>query len=143
MDNTYRVVQATAKGRLELARKPLRDPAPDQVRIRVETCGVCHSDSATIEGIYAIDWPRVPGHEAVGTIDALGANVRGWKVGQRVGVGFLGGSCGYCDYCRHGELVHCRNQAYTGVQLDGGYSEVMLAKASGLVAIPDGVASSD
>ena len=141
MDNTYRVMQATGPGRLELARKPLRDPAPDQVRIRVETCGVCHSDAATIEGVYAIDWPRVPGHEVVGRIDALGSNVHGWSVGQRVGVGFLGGACGYCDYCRHGDLVNCRNQPYTGVQLDGGYAEVMIAKASGLVAIPDRISS--
>ena len=141
MDTTYRVVQATGPGRLELARKPLRDPAPDQVRIRVETCGVCHSDTATIDGLFPIGWPRVPGHEVVGRIDALGSSVRGWNLGQRVGVGFLGGACGYCDYCRHGDLVNCRNQTYTGVHDDGGYAEVMLAKASALVAIPDRLSS--
>jgi propanol-preferring alcohol dehydrogenase len=142
-NTTYRAIQVTAPGRLELAQKPLRDPGPDQVRIRVETCGVCHSDTATVQGALPIDWPRVPGHEVVGRIDAIGASVRGWKLGQRVGVGFLGGACGYCDYCRGGDLVECRNQDYTGVHLDGGYAEVMIAKASGLIAIPDGISSVD
>src|SRR6202007_562604 len=119
------------------------EPGPGQGRIRVEACGVCHSDAATVEGAFPIDWPRVPGHEAVGRIDALGAHVRGWVVGQRVGVGFLGGSCGYCDYCRNGDLVNCRNQEYTGIHHDGGYAEVMIAKGSGLVAIPDELSSAD
>jgi propanol-preferring alcohol dehydrogenase len=74
--------------------KPLVDPGPGQVRIRVEASGVCHSDAGTVEGSFPIDWPRVPGHEVVGRIDALGSGVQGWAVGQRVGVGFLGGSCG-------------------------------------------------
>ena len=78
-------------------------------------------------------FPRVPGHEAVGRIDALGAGVQGWAIGERVGVGFLGGSCGYCEFCRNGDLVNCRNQEYTGIHHDGGYAEVMLAKASGLM----------
>src|SRR5262252_701447 len=86
--STYQAVQAVGPGRLELARKPLRDPGPGQVRIRVEACGVCHSDSGTVEGMFPIDWPRVPGHEVVGKIDMLGSNVQGWAVGQRVGVGF-------------------------------------------------------
>jgi propanol-preferring alcohol dehydrogenase len=83
-----------------------------------------------------IAWPRVPGHEAVGVIDMLGAGVEGWTVGQRVGVGFLGGSCGRCEQCRGGDLVNCRNQEYTGVQHDGGYAEVLIAKATGLMFIP-------
>ena len=102
----YRAVQAVAPGRLELVRKPIRDPGPGEVRIRVEACGVCHSDSATVEGVLPIEWPRVPGHEAVGRIDVIGEGVEGWAVGQRVGVGFLGGSCGHCDYCRDGDLVN-------------------------------------
>ena len=139
--STYQAVQAVGPGRLELARKPLRDPGPGQVRIRVEACGVCHSDSGTVEGMFAIDWPRVPGHEVVGKIDMLGVNVQGWKVGQRVGVGFLGGSCGYCEYCREGDLVNCRNQEFTGIHRDGGYAEMLIAGASGLMSIPDGLSS--
>ena len=102
---TYRAVQAVAPGKLELVQKPFTEPPPGHVRIRVEACGVCHSDSATVEGILPIQWPRVPGHEAVGRIDAIGEDVQGWALGQRVGIGFLGGSCGYCEYCRDGDLV--------------------------------------
>src|SRR6516164_8761950 len=139
--STYQAVQAVAPGRLELVRKTLLAPGPGQVRIRVETCGVCHSDAGTVEGSFPIDWPRVPGHEVVGRIDAVGAGVQGWAVGQRVGVGFLGGSCGYCDLCRDGDLVNCRNQKFTGIHHDGGYAEVMIAKASGLMSIPNELSS--
>jgi propanol-preferring alcohol dehydrogenase len=141
--STYRAVQAVSPGRLELTEMPVVNPQAGQVRIRVEACGVCHSDSATVEGILPIAWPRVPGHEAVGRIDAIGEGIEGWKVGQRVGVGFLGGSCGHCEYCRDGDLVNCINQDYTGVQQDGGYAEVMVAKASGLIAVPDDLKSVD
>jgi propanol-preferring alcohol dehydrogenase len=139
--STYQAVQAVAPGRLELVRKPIRDPGLGEVRIRIEACGVCHSDSATVEGVFPIDWPRVPGHEAVGRIDALGAYVQGWVVGQRVGVGFLGGFCGYCEFCRGGDLVSCRNQEFTGIHRDGGYSEMLVARASGLMSIPDDLSS--
>jgi propanol-preferring alcohol dehydrogenase len=141
--STYRAVQAVSPGKLELTEKPLLEPPEGHVRIRVEACGVCHSDSATVEGALPIEWPRVPGHEAVGRIDAIGAGVEGWAVGQRVGVGFLGGSCGYCEYCRDGDLVNCTNQGFTGVQQDGGYAEVMIAKASGLMRVPDDLSSVD
>src|SRR5258708_6843359 len=140
---TYKAVLAISPGRLELVEKALKAPGPGQVRIRVEACGVCHSDSATVEGILPIQWPRVPGHEAVGRIDAIGEDVQGWTVGQRVGVGFLGGSCGYCEYCRDGDLVNCKNQSFTGVQQDGGYAESMIAKASGLMSVPDDLSSVD
>jgi propanol-preferring alcohol dehydrogenase len=93
--------------------------------------------------MFPIDWPRVPGHEVVGRIDMLGSNVQGWAVGQRVGVGFLGGACGYCEFCRNGDLVNCRNQVFTGIHQDGGYAEVLLAKASGLMSIPDDLSSVD
>jgi len=93
--STYRAVHAVSPGKLELAEKPLLGPPAGHVRVRVEACGVCHSDSATVEGALPIQWPRVPGHEAVGRIDLIGEGVEGWVVGQRVGVGFLGGSCGY------------------------------------------------
>ena len=141
--STYRAVHAVSPGQLELTEKPFCDPPPQHVRIRVEACGVCHSDSATVEGILPIEWPRVPGHEAVGRIDAIGEGVQGWKMGQRVGVGFLGGSCGYCVYCRDGDLVNCINQGYTGVQHDGGYAEMMIARSSGLIAVPDDLSSVD
>jgi propanol-preferring alcohol dehydrogenase len=143
MNATYRAIEVSKPGEFSVVRKPLLDPGPTQVRIRVEACGVCHSDSATVEGLFPIDWPRVPGHEVVGRIDALGSGVQGWAVGQRVGVGFLGGSCGSCEFCRNGDLVNCRNQEYTGIHHDGGYAEVMIAKASGLVAIPDALSSVD
>src|SRR6202045_800728 len=141
--STYRAVQAVSPGRLELTEKTLHAPGPGKVRIRVEACGVCHSDSGTVEALFPIEWPRVPGHEVVGRIDALGSGVQGWVVGQRVGVGFLGGSCGYCEFCRSGDLVNCRNQEYTGIHHDGGYAEVMIAKASGLVSIPEDLSSVD
>src|SRR5713101_2997024 len=139
--STYRAVQAVSPGKLELTEKPLLDPPRGHVRIRIEACGVCHSDAGTVEGVFPIQWPRVPGHEAVGRVDALGEGVEGWTVGQRVGVGFLGGSCGHCVPCRAGDLVNCQNQAYTGVQQDGGYAEVMIAKASGLMSVPDDLSS--
>ncbi|MFY9940262.1 MAG: alcohol dehydrogenase catalytic domain-containing protein [Silvibacterium sp.] len=141
MNATYRAIELSGPGKFSEVRKPLLDPGPNQVRIRVEACGVCHSDAATVDGLFPIDWPRVPGHEVVGRIDALGSGVQGWAVGQRVGVGFLGGFCGYCEYCRDGDLVNCRNQEYTGIHHDGGYAEVMIAKASGLVSIPDDLSS--
>ncbi len=137
MSATYRAVEVRRPKEFAEVRKPLQNPGPNEVRIRVEACGVCHSDSATVEGLLpGLTFPRVPGHEVVGRIDALGSAVQGWAVGQRVGVGFLGGSCGYCEYCRDGDLVNCANQAYTGVQHDGGYAEVMIAKSTGLIAVP-------
>jgi alcohol dehydrogenase, propanol-preferring len=141
--STYRAVQAVSPGKLELTEKTLADPPAGHVRIRVEACGVCHSDAATVEGLMPIEWPRVPGHEAVGRIDMIGERVEGWAVGQRVGVGFLGGSCGYCEFCRDGDLVNCKNQSYTGVQQDGGYAESMIAKATGLMVVPGDLSSVD
>jgi alcohol dehydrogenase, propanol-preferring len=142
MTTTYRAVQVSKPGRLDVVERELTAPPPGNVRIRVEACGVCHSDSATVDGIFpGITYPLVPGHEAVGRIDALGEGVQGWAVGQRVGVGFLGGSCGYCEFCRNGDLVNCRNQEHTGIHRDGGYAEVMTAKASGLVSVPDDLSS--
>src|SRR6516165_9045132 len=140
---TYKAIEVQRPGGFSEVSKPLLDPGPGHVRIRVEACGVCHSDSGTVEGVFPIDWPRVPGHEVVGRIDALGSGVQGWAVGQRVGVGFLGGSCGYCEFCRGGDLVNCRNQEYTGIHHDGGYAEVMIARARGLMSITDSMSSAD
>src|SRR6201997_4091274 len=140
---TYRAIQAVSQGRLELTEKTLQAPGPGKVRIRVEACGVCHSDAGTVQALFPIEWPRVPGHEVVGRIDVIGTAVHGWAVGQRVGVGFLGGFYGYCEFCRNGDLVNCRNQEFTGIHRDGGYAEVMIAKASGLMSIPDDLSAVD
>src|SRR5262245_26191931 len=138
----YTAVEVTERGRFSKVERPLNDPGPGKVRIRVEACGVCHSDSATVEATFpGTSYPRVPGHEAVGRIDAVGSGVPGWSLGERVGVGFLGGACGYCEFCRGGDLVNCRNQEFTGIHHDGGYAEVMIARASGLVSIPDNLSS--
>jgi propanol-preferring alcohol dehydrogenase len=115
----------------------LVEPGPGHVRISVEACGVCHSDVGTVEADRAADNPRVPGHEIVGHIDAVGDGVTGWGVGQRVGVGFLGGPDGVCVFCRRGDFVNCTNQPRTGGTTDGGYAESVVVRASGLVAIPD------
>jgi alcohol dehydrogenase, propanol-preferring len=143
MGSTYKAVEVSAPNVFRVVERAISEPAAGEVRIRVEACGVCHSDSGTVEGLFPIEWPRVPGHEAVGRIDALGSGVQGWTVGQRVGVGFLGGSCGYCEFCRNGDLVNCRNQEFTGIHRDGGYAEVVLARASGLMSIPDAMSSAD
>jgi alcohol dehydrogenase, propanol-preferring len=144
MSATYRAIEVTRPGQFSDVRRPLQDPGPGQVRIRIEACGVCHSDSATVDGVFpGIVYPRVPGHEVVGRVDALGAGVQGWAAGQRVGIGFLAGFCGYCEFCRSGDLVNCRYQEQTGIHHDGGYAEVMIAKASGLMSIPNELSSAD
>jgi D-arabinose 1-dehydrogenase-like Zn-dependent alcohol dehydrogenase len=134
---TYRAVQVSKPGRLEVVERELTSPPPGKVRIRVEACGVCHSDALTVEGLSPdVRYPRVPGHEVVGKIDALGEDVSAWKLGQRVGVGFLGGHCGRCTPCRRGDFVNCQNQPVSGVADDGGYTEVMIADERALAAVP-------
>lgn len=141
---TYRAYQALGGGRLELVDRPVEAPAAGMVRVAVEACGVCHTDVLTVEGGFpGMTYPRVPGHEAVGRVDALGAGVTRWKLGQRVGVGFLAGRCGECPSCRRGDFVNCANQAITGLHLDGGYAEMMVASQHALVAIPDALQSAD
>lgn len=142
--STYRAYQVTGQHQFELVERELLEPAPGQVRIRVDSCGVCHTDSITAEGFRPdATQPLVPGHEVVGVIDAIGAAVNGWQVGERVGVGFLGGHCGDCEWCRRGDFVNCQNQAQTGLTEDGGYAEVLYARASGLVRVPDQMDSLD
>jgi len=110
----------------------------------VEACGICHTDAATVTGIYpGLKLPRVPGHEVVGSIEALGTGVSRWKVGQRVGVGFFGGEDGVCEPCRRGDIVNCQNPVVPGVTVDGGYAEVMIAEARGIAAIPDELRSAE
>jgi propanol-preferring alcohol dehydrogenase len=142
--STYRAIQVTEPKKLELVQRPIPNPPAGKVRIRVEACGVCHTDSFTVEGLFpGLTFPRVPGHEVVGKIDALGGGVSGWTIGQRVGVGFLGGHCGACNLCRRGDFVNCTNQPISGAHYDGGYAESMIAIPSGLVSIPDDLGSAD
>jgi D-arabinose 1-dehydrogenase-like Zn-dependent alcohol dehydrogenase len=113
-------------------------PGAGQVRIKVQACGVCHSDVLTVEGAWpGIQYPRVPGHEVAGVIDAVGAGVSVWKKGQRVGVGWHGGQDNTCPECRRGDFRNCRNQQITGISYDGGYEEYMVAPIEALVSIPD------
>lgn len=139
---SYKAMQVTRPGILELAHKPLRVPSTGQVRIRVEACGICHTDAMTVQGgLPGIQYPRVPGHEVVGRIDSLGDGASGWQIGQRVGVGFLAGHCNACAECRRGNFTTCQNQQWTGIHHDGGYAEMMMANANALVAIPDSMDS--
>jgi D-arabinose 1-dehydrogenase-like Zn-dependent alcohol dehydrogenase len=144
--STMRVVQVVrAKGPLELAEREIPAPGPGTVRIRVQACGICHSDSLTKEGLWpGIQYPRVPGHEVAGVIDAVGAGVAGWMPGQRVGVGWYGGHCGHCDSCRHGDFVTCQvAPQVSGVTYDGGYAEYMIASVQALALIPEGLSAVD
>jgi D-arabinose 1-dehydrogenase-like Zn-dependent alcohol dehydrogenase len=114
------------------------EPAAGQVRVKIEACGVCHSDVLVKEGLWpGIQFPRVPGHEIAGRIDAVGAGVTTWKQGQRVGVGWHGGHCFVCEPCRRGDFAMCLNRKITGIDFDGGYAEYMIARAEALAAIPD------
>jgi len=135
-----RAVQLTkAGGPLELVEREIPAPGAGKVRIKVQACGVCHSDSLTKEGRWpGLQYPRVPGHEVVGVVDALGAGVAGWTVGQRVGVGWHGGHCGRCDSCRRGDFFACQlGPQVTGITFDGGYADYMIAPVEGLAAVPD------
>jgi D-arabinose 1-dehydrogenase-like Zn-dependent alcohol dehydrogenase len=129
------------KGRFQMEERDLPEPGRHEVRVRVQACGVCHSDSITVEGLVpGIAYPRIPGHEVIGVIDALGPDVDGWKVGARVGVGWFGGSCLYCAHCRRDEAFACDNiQEVTGLTRDGGYATHMLARASALAKVPEGL----
>ena len=136
---SYRAVQVTApKGSLELVERDLPEPGRGEARIRIQACGICHSDAFTVEGRFpGIEYPRVPGHEIAGVVDALGAESEPWRVGQRVGVGWYGGHCGHCDRCRRGDFVTCRQGRVPGISYDGGYAEYMIAPVQALASIPD------
>jgi D-arabinose 1-dehydrogenase-like Zn-dependent alcohol dehydrogenase len=121
----------------EIVEREIPEPGPGQVRIRVQACGVCHSDVITKEGVFPISYPRVPGHEVAGVIDALGAGVQVWKKGQRVGVGWHGGQDGTCLACRRGDFVNCANVKICGVSYDGGYQEFMVAPVEALANMPE------
>ncbi|MGP4017001.1 alcohol dehydrogenase catalytic domain-containing protein [Saccharopolyspora sp. 5N708] len=140
--STFRAFEVTGSRQFKLVERQLRAPLPGQVRLKVESCGICHTDMLAAEGLRADpSQPIVPGHEIIGVIDAVGDGVTGWQVGDRVGVGFLGGHCGQCDPCRRGDFVNCTDQPQTGTTVDGGYAEVTYARPSGLVRVPEGLTS--
>ncbi|MDQ0757587.1 alcohol dehydrogenase catalytic domain-containing protein [Streptomyces canus] len=140
--STYQAFEATGVHNLKLVERDLVDPAPGHVRLRAEACGVCHTDVLAVEGLRSgPSQPVVPGHEVVGVIDAVGVGITVWRPGDRVGVGFLNGQCWECEPCRRGDFVNCRNQQQTGTTTDGGYAEVVYARASGLVRIPEGLSA--
>ena len=144
MTDTYTAVQVSAPGVLEVVERRMVQPGAGQVRIRVEACGICHTDAATVTGTYeGLKLPRVPGHEVVGRIDALGSGVSKWKIGQRVGIGFFGGEDGVCEPCRRGDIVNCQNPVTPGITVDGGYAEVMIAEARGIASIPDNLGAAE
>jgi D-arabinose 1-dehydrogenase-like Zn-dependent alcohol dehydrogenase len=137
---TMRVAQVSAPdGPLEVVERPLPDPGPTTVRVAIDACGVCHSDTLTKTAAFpGIVLPRVPGHEVVGRIDTLGPGVQGWAVGDRVGVGWHGGYCGRCDPCRRGQFFACvTGPPVTGIAHDGGYGEYMIAPVTSLARVPD------
>jgi propanol-preferring alcohol dehydrogenase len=143
--STYRAFEVTGSQNFALVERELTDPLPGQVRLQVQACGICHTDSLAVEGLLRPDpgSPIVPGHEIVGVIDAVGAGVTAWSVGDQVGVGFLNGHCGECEFCRRGDFVNCAAQPLTGTTMDGGYAEVAFARASGLVRIPQAMSAVD
>ncbi len=136
---------AKAGGPLELVEREIPAPGAGKVRIKVQACGVCHSDVLTKEGYWpGIQYPRVPGHEVIGVVDALGTGVTGWTVGQRVGVGWHAGHCGRCDSCRRGDFFACQlGPLISGISFDGGYADYMVAPVEGLAAVPDELANTD
>ena len=125
------------KGPLEIVEQDIPEPGARHVRIKVQACGVCHSDSFTKEGLFpGIQYPRVPGHEIAGVIDAIGNDVMEWKTGQRVGVGWHGGHCGHCESCRRGDFVTCSYLQVPGIAYDGGYADYVIAPTEAIASIP-------
>ena len=136
-----RVVQVPkAGGPFELVERPVPEPGPGQVQIKVEACGICHSDTVIKDGLFpGINYPAVPGHEVAGHVTKIGSGIDRLKVGQRVGVGWHGGYCSHCDPCREGEFSFCTTGAVTGIAFNGGYAEYMVAPESAVAAMPDGI----
>jgi len=129
-----------AGGDWELVERDVPEPGQGQVRVKVEACGICHSDALVKEGLWpGLQYPRVPGHEIAGRVDAVGANVTSWAIGQRVGVGWHGGHCFVCEQCRRGDFAMCVNRKVTGIDFDGGYASHVIVPAAVLAAIPDDV----
>ena len=132
------------RGPFEIVERDIPEPGSMQVRIKVQACGICHSDSFTKEGLFpGIQYPRVPGHEIAGIIDVVGKDVVEWKAGQRVAVGWHGGHCGHCESCRRGDFVTCRYAQVPGISYDGGYADYMIAPTEALAIIPDELSATD
>ncbi len=142
---TGRAMQVSAAGgAFQLVKKEFPEPGPGHVRIRVQACGVCHSDSLTKLGYWpGIQYPRIPGHEVAGVVDAVGPDVPLFKPGQRVGLGWHGGHCNYCTPCRRGDFMLCQNAFISGVSMDGGYADYVIAPANALAFIPDDLSDAD
>jgi len=141
-----RVAQVSRpNGPFELVERDVPEPAAGHVRIAVAACGICHSDTLTKDGTFpGIQYPRVPGHEVIGTVDAVGPDVVRLRPGQRVGVGWHGGQCGYCRACRHGDFFACETATrITGITSDGGYAEYVIARAEAVALVPDGLSPVD
>jgi D-arabinose 1-dehydrogenase-like Zn-dependent alcohol dehydrogenase len=135
---------AVAGGAFELVERDVPEPGRGQVRIKVQACGICHSDSFTKAGAFpGMQFPRVPGHEVVGVIDAVGAGVPEWQPGQRVGVGWHGSHCGYCASCRRGDFVTCIRGQIPGISYDGGYADYMIAPFEALALVPAELKAAD
>ncbi|MGH9600633.1 MAG: alcohol dehydrogenase catalytic domain-containing protein, partial [Terracidiphilus sp.] len=142
---TGRAMQIPAAGgAFQLIQKQFPDPAPGHVRIRVQACGVCHSDSLTKLGLWpGLQFPRVPGHEVAGVVDAVGPDVPLFKPGQRVGLGWHGGHCNYCPPCRRGDFMTCENALVSGINFDGGYADYVIAPANALAILPSDLSDAD
>lgn len=138
---TARIPAANAK--FELTDVEIPEPGPRQVRVRVHACGVCHSDVLTVIGMMGNSYPRTPGNEIAGVVDALGEGVTSWTVGDRVGVGWFGGCDFTCEACRRGDFISCENSQIPGIAYDGGYAEYMVAPAEALARIPDDLSHVD
>ena len=131
-------------GDFVLEQREVPEPGLGEALVKVHACGVCHSDSFAKDGGFpGVSYPVVPGHEIAGEIAALGEHVRGWEVGQRVGIGWFGGNCGWCEPCRRGQLIHCENMGIPGVSMDGGYAEYVVVRASALAVMPDDLSPQD
>ena len=142
---SMKVAQISAPGgEFEIVEREIPKPAQRQVRIKVQACGICHSDALVKDGSWAgIQYPRIPGHEVVGIVDELGAGVSEWKIGQRVGIGWHGGQDGTCLYCRRGDFRNCRNIEIPGISYDGGYQQYMVAPIEALVSIPESLQAAE
>jgi len=142
---TMRAVQVSKPhGNFEVVERPIPEPGKGQVRIKVDACGICHSDVLVKEGIWpGLQYPRILGHEIAGRIDAVGPDVAQWKTGERVGVGWHGGHCFVCDQCRRGDFILCRNQKITAIHFDGGYAEYVIVPADAVAAMPDDLSADD
>lgn len=142
--STMRAVHAVkANSPFAVTALPVPEPGPGQVRVRVNACGVCAGDNVARLGLLGVKLPRVPGHEIAGVIDVVGPGVTKWKTGERVGVGWHGGSCLACEYCRQGDFVNCVERKVVGLSYDGGYAEYMTAPQDALARIPDALSFSE